>query len=216
MQIRAALFDMDGLMIDSDRIISRSYETVLEKHGIKPKLNHRGIVHTPGISSRDNWIRLMQEYSFEADIDELIVRKTQLHTQFMKEGVDAMPGLFDVLKMLKERGIKMAIASSSTREIIDAAVKHLKIEDYFDAIVSGNEVNRGKPAPDIFLKAAEKLGVPPKECVVFEDAVSGVQAAKAAGMKCIAIPLPTKISNPEFAIADNIFPSLTSVSIADL
>ncbi len=203
-------------MIDSDRIISRSYETVLEEYGIKPKLNHRGIVHTPGISSRDNWTHLMQEYSFDVDIDELVARKTQLHTQFMKEGVDAMPGLLDALKILQEQGIKMAIASSSTREIIDAAIKHLRLEDYFDVIVSGNEVESGKPAPDIFLKTAEKLGIQPKECVVFEDAASGVQAAKAAGMKCIAIPLPTEISNPEFAIADSILPSLTSVSIADL
>lgn len=209
--ITAALFDMDGLMIDSDRIISRAYETVLKEYGKEPKYNSRGIVHTPGISAADNWRNLVKVYGIDADIGDLAERKNRLHVEYMKQGVDAMPGLVNLLKILQEHHIKMAIASSSRRELVEYAIKYLGIQDYFDGVVAGNEVPNSKPAPDIFLAAAKVLGTSPSSCVVFEDAISGVRAAKAGGFPCVAIPAKDELDNPDFQIADIILPSLSQV-----
>lgn len=207
---------MDGLMIDSDRIISQSYETVLKEYGAEPKVNERGIVHTPGISALDNWRNLTETYGIEADIDELAEKKNRIHSELIMQGVDAMPGLYDILAMLDSHGIKMAIASSSRREVIEHVLAHLKITHYFEIIVAGSDVEHGKPAPDIFLKAAENLGVKPEDCVVLEDAVNGVRAAKAAKMKCIAVPAPAEIENPEFKVADLMAESLGDITWVNL
>lgn len=209
--ITAALFDMDGLMIDSDRVISRAYETILKEYGKKPRLNARGVVHTPGISAIDNWRNLVEMYDIDADIHQLADRKNRLHVKYMKQGVDAMPGLMELLPVLREHRVKMAIASSSIRELIEHVAEHLGIQRYFDAIVAGDEVSSGKPAPDIFLAAAAKLGVDPIECVVFEDAIDGVRAAKAAKMSCIAVPIASDLHNSNFHIADAVLPSLKEV-----
>lgn len=211
--ISAALFDMDGLMIDSDRTISRACETVLKEYGLEPQLNDRGIVHTPGISAVDNWRNLVKVYSIDADINELANRKNRLHTEYMKQGVDAMPGLMGLLPMLREHDIKMAIASSSKRELVKYVVSYLGIQQYFDEIVAGGEIPQGKPAPDIFLAAAVKLSVDPTDCVVFEDAIDGVRAAKAGGMACVAIPAKNDLlDDSDFEIADIVLPSLEKVN----
>lgn len=210
--IRAAIFDMDGLMIDSDAIISRSYELILMELGKEPILNERGVVHTPGISAVDNWKRLAEIYGIQADIEYLAQRKNQLHVELIKQGVDPMPGLFEVLGMFKDHGIKMAIASSSKQKLVEFVVDHLNIGKYFYAIVAGDDVANGKPAPDIFLAAAESLEVQPIDCVVIEDSINGVRAAKAAGMKCIAVPAKSDLDDPAFEVADMVAASLENVN----
>jgi beta-phosphoglucomutase len=210
--ISAALFDMDGLMIDSDRVISRAYETVLKEYGKEPRLNARGIVHTPGISALDNWRNLAKIYGIDADINELANKKNRLHDEYVKQGIDAMPGLMELLPLLREHNVKMAIASSSRRELVETIVHQLGIQQYFDAIVAGGEVAHGKPAPDIFLAGAAKLDANPADCVVFEDAIDGVRAAKTGGMACIAIPAASDLDNADFQIADIVLPSLEKVT----
>lgn len=210
--ILAALLDMDGLMIDSDKVISRSYETVLREHGKTPVLNSYGVVHTPGLNATDNWRNLAKVYGIDTGIEELADRKNRLHAEYLKRGVNAMPGLLNLLSMFSEHRIKMAIASSSKRDLVDQVTRHLKISQYFNAIVAGGEVSNGKPAPDIFLEAATKLGVNPLECVVLEDAIDGVRAAKAAKMTCIAVPSRANLNNTDFQIADIVLPSLEQVS----
>lgn len=99
-----------------------------------------------------------------------------------------MSGLIDLLADLRRHSLTIAIASSSTREHIDLITDRLGISSYFNAIVSGEEVSHGKPAPDIYLKAATKLGISPRDCVALEDAVKGAQAASTAGMRVVAVP----------------------------
>ena len=98
-----------------------------------------------------------------------------------------MPGAIELIRLLKEHGVKLAIASSAPLENIQLVLSGLGIDDCFDTIVWGREVTEGKPSPQVFLLAARKLGVQPQECVVVEDAVAGVAAAKKAGMKCVAV-----------------------------
>lgn len=210
--LKAALFDMDGLMIDTERLHHESFKAVLEEYGILPKTNKQGVIHISGISAEDNWNRFKQQYGLEENTDILTQKKNNLHYKFLKEKVTAMPGLRELLTKLRTHNYKMAIASSSIRSHIDLVVKTLNINDYFNAIVSGDEVSHSKPAPDIFLMAASKLGVTPQECVVFEDAMNGMKAANAAGMRVIVVPNPFT-SHEDFSSADKIVSSLNKVDI---
>jgi HAD superfamily hydrolase (TIGR01509 family) len=185
--ITAALFDMDGLMIDSDQLISEAYEKVLEEYGIKPKKTNRGFVHTSGISAVDNWKNLVMEYSIDENLNVLASKKAKFHEELIKNGVKSMPGLQKLLILLKNKNIRMAVASSSKRNVIQNVVEHLDIQSYFEIIVSGEDVVNGKPAPDIFLECCNLLMIQPSEAIGIEDAVAGIKAIKSCNMYAIGI-----------------------------
>jgi beta-phosphoglucomutase family hydrolase len=208
---QAVIFDMDGLMIDSERLHHRSFADVLGQYGVTPELNEKGIAHIQGISAGANWERFKKLYRFEADTRELTKKKQEIQLTLLCEGVSAMPGLIKLLQDLRKHHFKTAVASSSTRAHIDLVIKSLSISSLFDALTSGDEVVHGKPDPDIFLKAASKLGVDPKSCVVLEDAVHGIRAAKAANMYAIAVPNEFT-EYEDFSIADMVIPSLEVIS----
>jgi len=186
--IEAVIFDMDGLMIDSEGNESISYEKVLREHGVEPRFNEAGVVQTVGIKSIDNWKRLKKEHSLAVSAEELRVRKTEVYRELLEKGVQAQAGLIELIADLETAPVKKAVASSSLRDTIGIVMGQLGLDTYFDAIVSGQDVEHGKPAPDIYLEAAHQLGVAPENCVALEDASAGVQAAHAAGMKVIAVP----------------------------
>ena len=203
---------MDGLMVDTEHLHHQSFKATLEKRGINPIPNEQGIIHVSGISSEDNWKNFKKQYNFEADSADLSRDKHEFHLQLLKENVTAMPGLLKLLEKLKANHIKMAIASSSVRQQIDLITSKLEISDFFDAVISGEDIKNGKPAPDIFLSAAKALQVDPKECVVLEDATSGVSAGKAAGMRVIAVPNEFN-KHEDFKDADIVLDSLEKVDM---
>jgi beta-phosphoglucomutase len=118
----------------------------------------------------------------------------------------------ELIRGLKELGFKLAIASSTPRVNIEFAIEQLKMADLFDGFVGAEDVTRGKPDPEVFLKAAQKVGVPPERCVVFEDAVAGVIAAKRGGMKCVAVTTTNPSSALEEAGADLVVDSLSELT----
>lgn len=207
----AVIFDMDNLMIDSEPIQSRSFEVVLKEYGKNPFFNENGIVQTVGIGAKDNWLQMQSRYDLQEDIEILIEKKRRVYVELLRQGVAPMPGFLSLLYHLKDYQLKKAVASSSARENIDLVVAHLNIQEYFDAFISGEQVKRGKPAPDIFLEAASQLRANTSYCVVLEDADSGVQAAKDAGMKVIAVP-NRFTQHHDFRKADKIVPSLEYVN----
>lgn len=209
--LRAVIFDMDGLMIDTEHLHHESFKTVLEQYGITPVPNAMGVIHISGISAEANWEHFKKQYGFSADTQELTKAKNDAHLKLLENKVEAMPGLLDLLKNLKANGYKVGIASSSIREHINLIVSRLGIADFFDAITSGEEVDNGKPAPDIFLKAAAKLGMNPAECVVLEDAMNGMRAGKAAGMYVIVVPNEFT-QDEDFSAADLRVSSLKEVN----
>lgn len=210
--IKAVIFDMDGLMIESEGRQSASLEVLLRENGAEPVIEETtGIVHIAGMRLEDNLQRLKNRHNLATSIKDLHRRKNEIYREMLAEGVDIMPGLIELLADLANAPIKKAVASGSIKEDVEIVLKHLGLENYFDVIVSGYEVKAGKPEPDIFLEAARRLGTDPELAVVLEDAGVGVTAAKAAGMKVIAIP-NQYTSDQDFDAADLVVDSLQKLS----
>ncbi len=144
---------------------------------------------------------LRERYGLAADPRELTRRRAQLLVRQTRERTVAMRGIPEVPRQLRALGYRLAVASSSAVPVIEATVEVLGLAPVFETLVSGLEVGRGKPAPDIFLETARRLDLPPRECLVVEDSRNGLLAAKAAGMACAAVPCPAT-RHEDFAEAD--------------
>lgn len=209
--IKAVIFDLDGLMIDSEQIQSKAFEEVIREYGRKPVAGQQGIVHKPGFGSDDNWKILKEKYNIQEEIEVLRNKRRKIYRKLLQRNIKPYPGLIQLLKQLKEISIKTAIASSSTLAHILLVIDKLNIKSLIDAIVSRDEVKRGKPDPEIFLKASKKLKIKPDECLVLEDTEVGVLAAKKANMKIFAIPnIYTR--DHDFSQADSVFKSLKEMN----
>ena len=147
-------------------------------------------------------------------LDAIADKKEVTYRRLVANNIETLPGAIELLSSLREHSIKSAIASSAPPENVKIITEGLGIEKYFDAIACGREVTEGKPSPQIFLLAAEKLEAEPAGCIVIEDAVAGVAGAKRAGMKCIAVA--NSHSRDKLKEADLIVTSLKSVSVDDL
>jgi beta-phosphoglucomutase family hydrolase len=175
---------MDGVLVDTGEAHFQAWSQTLAERGIPFTLEQ---FQTTFGMNNDGILRLLLGPELEPElITEIGERKERLFRQAIKGKASLLPGVGEWLGRLKARGIKQAIASSAPPANIDALVEELDLWSYFDAIVSGTGMP-GKPNPDVFLEAARQIGVTPEQCVVIEDAVPGVQAARNAGMRCIAV-----------------------------
>lgn len=180
----AVIFDMDGVIIDSEPIHFEAYKETLKEFGVEADTS--GFSCYVGVSNIEMWEDLKRKYNLKISTKKAIERQMEITFKVFNEMTDdAIPGIRELLNELKAKGVLIALASSSPVAFIEEVLKKLEIRKYFDVVQSGEEVEMGKPAPDIFLKAAKLLEVTPEECVVIEDAEHGANAAKAAGMKCI-------------------------------
>jgi HAD superfamily hydrolase (TIGR01509 family) len=182
----ALIFDMDGLLVDSEPIAAVAMERFLARRmldsdpDIYEKLLGRRLPEAMTIVK--NW------YGLDGDHADLTEEYGALRLAALKEGLPAMPGAFEIIAWARELGIPRALATSSMRSHADVGIAAAGIGGLFDTEVTGDEVEHGKPAPDMFLLAAHRLGVVPAHCLVFEDAPAGVAAGKAAGMQVVWIP----------------------------
>ena len=200
--MRAAIFDMDGLLIDSEPLWR-----IVEKQAFRSV----GIELTDAMCERTMGYRLDEviQYwfeqrpwtgtSFEQLHDEMISGMEELISRRGR----ALDGVYEMLETIRERGMKMAVASSSPKILIDAVIRKLAIERYFAVTCSAADEALGKPDPAVYLTAARRLNVEPMDCVVFEDSVAGVCSAKAAGMMTIVVPAPHQFEDARFAAADH-------------
>lgn len=185
--IRGVLFDMDGLVLDSEKLYSRFWREACAFYGFamsyEQSLKMRALNRAAG--------KAMLESFFGETIDYVQVRakRIELMDAFIEEnGVEPKPGIFELLAWLKERGIAAAITSSSPLPRIRSHLSRHGLDVRFDALCSGYEVPNGKPAPDIYLYGARSLGVKPEECLALEDAYSGILSAYRAG--CLPVMIP--------------------------
>jgi HAD superfamily hydrolase (TIGR01509 family) len=212
---KAVIFDMDGVMIDSEPIHSLTFESVVREYGNHPILGDTGIIQQPGLSEKENWQAIMARHGFAADIMTLSEKRGRAFAELISNTDIMQKGLIALLNLLKLSTTKMAIASSSSTININVVLQVLKITHYFDAIISGDSVPRGKPFPDVFLEAARQLHIAPENCVVLEDSQTGVMAGKAAGMKVVAIP-SRYTQQQDFSMADLVIYSLDDITIKKL
>ena len=182
--LEAVLFDMDGVIIDTEPFFLRSESMLLKEFGVDTELEYH--FRYQGTTHEYMWEAMKNEFNLDAPVGELVERANVIRNRLMEEdGLQPIPGVIPFIARLHEAGVPLAIASSSPLTDIHKAVKALDIEKYFSYFVSGESVAHSKPAPDIFLDAAENLKATPENCVVIEDSRNGVASAQAAGSKCI-------------------------------
>lgn len=185
--IEAVIFDMDGLMIDSERVTFEGYQHVLKKDNLT--MSEETYKTLLGKTVKAVYELFASDYGEQYDVDRVIKEVHQyIADRFENDGVPLKKGLLELLKYLKENNYKTIVATSSHRSRVDLILKQAKITEYFDDSICGDEVTHGKPDPEVFLKACQKLNVSPDKALVLEDSESGINAAYNAKIKVIGIP----------------------------
>ncbi len=202
---KGVIFDMDGLLFDTEAVWQRNWSRAAADMGIDlPEAFRKEICGTSGEIMK----RVIEKYYSVDDGTEIMQNVINGVHSDLKDNVPEKPGLHEILEHFRNKGMKMAVASSSSQAQIESNCRNAGILEYFDALVSGAQIGKSKPAPDIFLAAAEKIGIAPEDCYVFEDAFNGVQAGYAAGSAVIMIPdmtAPTdEIRAMTYAVYDNL------------
>lgn len=207
--IKAVLFDMDGLMVDNELLHLQAFNNVFRKYNkyLSEDENNKWYI---GVSDEDAAIDMVERFHLPLSAKELALAKRESYKQLQKGQMFPLSGLIELLKNLHRYGYKTAIASGSTVEEIKKVIEKLDIMQLIGNYCSSEEVKQGKPAPDVYLLAAKKLGVEPSECLVLEDASKGVEAAKAAGMTCFAVT-SQYTKGQDFSLADKILNNLSEV-----
>jgi beta-phosphoglucomutase len=177
---------MDGTMVNNTPYHFKSWQALLKKYNkgqLTEQTYKNEISGTPII---DTVSRIFNEADTPTR-QSLVKEKEGLYRELYEPYIGPLNGLENLLAELKDAGVKLAIASSATVDDIDFVLNHVKVRHYFDIIIDGDRVSKGKPDPEIFLKAAADLNMIPEDCIVFEDSIAGIKAANAAGMKVVAI-----------------------------
>lgn len=203
--IRGVIFDMDGVLVDSEKYICEAATRMFVEHGLTIKPED----FLPFVGAgEDRYISgVAEKYGFSLDIERDKARTYELYGEIVKGRLEPLAGAREFIQKAREKGLKLAVASSADKVKVLINLKESGLApENFDAIVNGLDVTYKKPDPEIFLTAAERLGLSPSDCLVVEDAVNGVAAAKAAGAKCLG--LTTTFSAEKLSLADWIAPNL--------
>lgn len=207
-RIAAVIFDMDGVLLDSEPLHLRATQATLGERGASyTERDNRAFF---GATDAELFRALRIAFDLPAPTATLVAAKRDRLVTLIRAEARPLPGVPAIPRRLHAAGLPLALASSSPQPVIDAVLETLALEGVFQAVVSGDEVARGKPAPDAFLLASRRLGVPPERCLVVEDSRNGVLAGKAAGMTVVAVPCPAT-SHEDFSPADWVLPSLEAL-----
>ncbi|MEK4563156.1 HAD family phosphatase [Alkalihalobacillus sp. FSL R5-0424] len=212
--MKAFIFDMDGVIVNSEPHHVEVEIATAKRYGAT--ITEDDLAEYTGMVSEDMWGRVKEKHSLTGEIKDILAHAHSEKLKRLKESdltpIEGIPGL---MQKLSERKIPMAVASSSPREYIEAVLQKFNIEDHFTSVISGEEVNQGKPAPDIYLETAAVLGIDPKDCVVLEDSHNGARAAKSAGMTCIGYAAPDA-GEQDLSIADTVVRVIDEIDVEQL
>lgn len=209
--IEAVIFDLDGLLIDSEPLWQEAEILVFKQ--VNLVLTHELCRQTQGLRIDEVVDYWYQQYPWtnltKLVVEELIVAQV---IELIHLKGEPLPGVEQAISFVQSQDVKIALASSSASIIIQAALEKLNLTEVFTEVYSAESEVLGKPHPGVYLTTAQKLNVLPQSCLALEDSLNGVLAAKAAQMKCIAIPEALHQKNPKFAIADQILKSLNEIN----
>ncbi len=211
--MKAVIFDMDGVLTDSEPVICAAASAMFKECGIEVKPDD----FVPFIGmGEDRYIGgVAEKYGVEFDLAKAKARTYEIYLEMVPERLEAFPGALELVRAGKAAGLKVAVASSADLIKVEANLRQIGLPlTEFDAVISAEKAVNKKPAPDIFLAAARELGETPENCCVVEDAVNGIRAAKAAGMKCIAVA--SSFPAGKLSEADLVKTSLAAITIADI
>lgn len=206
--VQGILFDMDGVLVDSEEYIFEAAKRMFAEHGVSVKPTDA----LPFVGTGENrYISGIGELNgFTVDIECDKARTYAIYEKISRGKLQALPGVHSFIDQCKTKGLKIAVASSADRIKIEINLREIGLEStLFDAVISGEDVKLKKPFPDIYLLAAKQIGIKPEDCLVVEDAISGITAGKAAGCKCLA--LTTSFSAEKLTEADWICKDLSEV-----
>ncbi|MDO8527884.1 MAG: HAD family phosphatase [Deltaproteobacteria bacterium] len=214
MTIAAILFDMDDLLINSAAIHFAANDMALAAFGktsaeVSPHLTQKFY----GMRIREIMELLIHHFQLKVGLNEFTAARNRHFMGLVAKGVGPMPGMDAILKNAKRWKMKTALATSGLKEYADVILKQFQLENYFDTIVTGSDVKNPKPAPDVFLSAAKKLGLEPRECLVLEDSTHGITAAKRAGMKAIGVENSMMPAFQDLSMADAVVTRLDKITL---
>lgn len=206
----AVVFDMDGVIFDSERAVMQCWKEVASRHNI-PDIEKAILACTGTTMVRTREI-MFDLYGADFPYDEYARESSAIfHSRYDGGRLPMKPGVKELLTFLKERGKKIALASSTRQQVVTDELRDAGIIEYFDRIICGDMVSRSKPAPDIFLKACEELNVSPSDSYAIEDSYNGIRAAHAGGLHPIMVPDLLPADEEMQSLAEIILPNLTSV-----
>ena len=213
--LKGLLFDMDGVLVNNLEVHRAAFAEFFRRYGVERSFDELSRVFGKG--NDDIMGELMPKEVVErVGIRELGYEKEAIYREIYAPIITPQPGLMEFLAEAEEAGLRSAVGSSGYRVNVDFVLEKCRIGRYFEAIVAGDEVTRCKPAPEIYLTAAAKLGLKPEECVVFEDAEAGIEAAKRAGIKVVALATTFSREFLEGTEADVIVDDFRDVSVTML
>lgn len=202
----SVIFDLDGTLVDSEPNYYEATRRTLTAFAGDTDFGwerHTGYI---GIGTRETLEILGARYGIEAPVEELLDATNRSYLELARASTPVYPEMRTFVERLHATGVPMAVASGSSRAAIEAVLGGTGLDAFLTTLVSAEEVGRGKPEPDVFLEAARRLGAEPARCVVFEDAPPGALAARAAGMRCVALPyVAATVDDPAFRAADLLF-----------
>lgn len=209
--MKAVIFDMDGVLIDSEPLHLLTDKSLLKRLNVEVEENY--FDKYVGVTNPVMWKEIVTSFNIQRSLQEILNIELSLKLKLLKKGnYLPMEGVLELLKDLYDHNIPISIASSSSSIFIKEVFKKLKIEKYVQLYISGENIEKSKPEPDIFLKTAELLQVRPEECIVIEDSKNGVIAAKRAGMKCIGFQ-NVNSGNQDLSKADFIVSTIKEITI---
>lgn len=184
---RGAIFDMDGLMLDTEKLLVRFWRQAASEYGYD--MTDEDVFGIRSLSRKYSVPRLKERFGQEFPFDDVRSRRIKLMNDFIDQnGFEVKSGLFELLSYLKDSGKSIAVATATARDRATDYLRRINALDYFDAVICGDMVTNGKPEPDIYITAANELGIPCDECAAFEDSPNGVLSAYRAGCQVIMIP----------------------------
>lgn len=180
------LFDLDGIIIDSEPMQMEAFNILMTKLGVK--VGRDDFLKLVGKRAYDNFVHIIDKFGLKEDPEHLVLRKNELYETLLHKNLHAMPGVVETIAYLHGKGVPLAIVSGSVRKHIEFILDGLGISRYFSMTLASEDVVKGKPDPEGFLRAAAQLGAEPAESFVIEDSEAGVSAGRRGGFKVIAIP----------------------------
>lgn len=209
-KVKAVIFDMDGLLVDSEPLQSKSIELVLKHYGKTPVIEEGKLLHIVGLAGEGGYIHILEKYNITEDLEIVRKKRHEIYEALISKKLKPMKGVRKLINILRKRKIKIAVASSRNLKHILLTLKSLGLRNTFDIVIGPSPELKIKPAPDLYLKTAQELEVKPEEVVVLEDSETGIAAGKNARMKIIAVPnIYTK--NHNLSKADLIVNSLEDI-----